>query len=54
MAEGKISLVQALKSHVYDGDGTALMSEWKSLTDKDKDDLVACFNAEGVAVSRLS
>lgn len=49
-----ISLVAALKKHVFDGDGHALMAEWKSLTAKDKDDLVAWFNAEGIEVARLS
>lgn len=54
MTETCISLVMALKKYVFDGDGAALLVEWKSLTDKDKNDLIDAFNAEGIEVSRLA
>ena len=49
-----ISLVVALKQHVFDGEGTPLLAEWKELTEKDKRDLIAYFKAEGIEVAPLA
>ena len=49
-----ISLVVALKQHVFDGDGAALLAEWKALTDKDKRELRDAFIAEGVEIAPLA
>ena len=49
-----LSLVAALKLHVYNGDGAALLNDWKDLSDKDKNDLRAWFQAEGIEVAPLA
>lgn len=45
-----ITLVKALKEYMFDGDGSALMAEWGSLTDKDKEHLRSYFESEGIPI----
>jgi hypothetical protein len=54
VTETCISLVKALKEFVYDGDGTALMAEWRDLTAQDKNDLRDWFIAEGIAIAPIA
>lgn len=45
------SLVKQLKQD-FNYTGSEMIAEWKNLTEKDKDDLVAYYAAEGVTVTR--
>lgn len=48
-----ISLIAYLKREVYDGNGAALIEDWKALSDQDKQDLHDYATAEGANLTPL-